>query len=88
MLEQGIQIVASYSEVSDAIELDETMASLPGALRALLPQQRDLVQKVFFEGKSGVEVIVEFDRDLFFALLEKMVVFDRGEGDCWVAGWY
>lgn len=58
--EQGIQLIDQGADVVSAIEKLETNEILQNALAKLLPQQRALIQKVFFESRSIVTVAEEF----------------------------
>lgn len=53
---QGTQIADEKSTVITFIEDKERNKDLYFALDKLLPQQKELIQKVFFEGKSIVEI--------------------------------
>jgi len=61
--EQGIHFADPKSNIAAVIELKETIAELRSdleklrkAILALQPQQQELVQQVFFEGKSMAEI--------------------------------
>jgi len=56
---QGTQIADESVDVVSAIEKKETSEALYNALNKLLPQQLDLIQKVFFEGRPIVAVAKE-----------------------------
>ena len=56
MQEQGFQFKDETCNVEAALEEKETSEKLKSALDELLPQQRDLVQKVFGEELSIVEI--------------------------------
>jgi RNA polymerase sigma factor (sigma-70 family) len=58
LIEQG-QEFASDTDVGDISEKNEETTSLYSAMEDLLPQQKELLQKVFFEGKSNVQVATE-----------------------------
>ncbi|WP_407312117.1 RNA polymerase sigma factor [Desulfosporosinus sp. SB140] len=57
--EQGIQLIDQKADVISTIEKLETSEILQNALAKLLPQQRELIQKVFFESRSIVTVAEE-----------------------------
>lgn len=59
LAEQGIQVLDNSIELTSAIEARETKEALHDALNKLLPQQRELIQKVFFAGKSISEIARE-----------------------------
>lgn len=52
MQEQGVQLSDKRVDVSSAIEKQEMTDTLNNALDKLLPQQRELIRKVFIEGMS------------------------------------
>jgi len=56
---QGIQMADGSVDLVSIIEKKETREALFDALDRLLPQQRELIQKVFFEGRSMVTVAEE-----------------------------
>jgi len=51
-LDQGKQFAAANKEIAATIATNETIESLHIAYGNLLPQQRDLIRKVFYEGLS------------------------------------
>lgn len=53
---QGTQIADGKSTVTTFIEIQERNKALYFALDKLLPQQKKLIYKVFFEGKSIIEI--------------------------------
>lgn len=57
--EKGFQIADKSADVIPIIENREKYEALFKALYKLLPQQRDLIEKVFFEGKPIVAVAEE-----------------------------
>lgn len=57
--EQGIQIADKNVDVVSIIENQETNKALYKALDKLSPQQKELIQKVFFEGTPIVVVAEE-----------------------------
>ncbi|QDR81380.1 RNA polymerase sigma factor [Sporomusa termitida] len=57
--ELGVQLAATSEELTDTIEMRETREALRQALGKLLPQQRKLVQKIYFDGKSISEIAHE-----------------------------
>lgn len=57
--EQGIQIADDSADVGSIIEQQEMKKALYDALDKLMPQQRELIQRVFFEGESIVAVAEE-----------------------------
>lgn len=59
MQEQGIQIADESVDVVSIIEKQETNQALDKALDKLLPQQRELIQKVFFEERTMADVARE-----------------------------
>ena len=56
MEEQGVQFEDKAHNVESALEEGEEIENLLSAMEELLPQQRDLVQKVFYEELSIVEI--------------------------------
>lgn len=59
MQAQGTQIADESVDVVSAIEKKETSEALNNALDKLLPQQRELIQKVHFEGVQMVAIARE-----------------------------
>lgn len=57
--EQGIHLIDHRADVVSVIEKLETNEILQNALAKLLPQQRELIKKVFFENRSIVSVAEE-----------------------------
>ncbi len=56
---QGIQIADGSVDVVSIIEKKETREALYNALNKLLPQQRELIHKVFVEGRSMADIARE-----------------------------
>ncbi len=56
LAEKGIQVADDKVDIHSAVEEQEVRTTLHKALSQLLPQQKDLIQKVFFEGKSISEI--------------------------------
>ena len=56
---QGIQIADGSVDVVSIIEKKERREALFNALGKLLPQQRELIQKVFFEGRPMADIARE-----------------------------
>ncbi|MDR3540699.1 MAG: sigma-70 family RNA polymerase sigma factor [Desulfosporosinus sp.] len=54
--EQGIQLIDDGKNVELIIEKHEMCETLKNVLDKLLPQQRELIQKVFFEGVSVSDI--------------------------------
>lgn len=54
--EKGIQLSDESVDMVSLIEQQEMREALHKALGKLLPQQRDLIQKVFFEGKTLTDI--------------------------------
>lgn len=52
LAESGIQLADDRVDIHSAVEEHEVKTALHKALDQLLPQQKELIQKVFFEGKS------------------------------------
>jgi RNA polymerase sigma-70 factor (ECF subfamily) len=59
LTELGVQLAAASEELTNAIEAQETREALRQALDKLLPQQRKLLQQIYFEGKSISEIARE-----------------------------
>lgn len=59
--EKGIQIADKKADVISIIENRETYEALYKAMDKLLPQHRELIRKVFFEGKSFAQIAREED---------------------------
>ena len=59
LAEKGIQFSDDSIDIPFFIEQQETRETLHNALDKLLPQQRDLVQKVFYEGRSMADIARE-----------------------------
>lgn len=58
--EIGVQLAATSEELADSIEMRETTEALRQALGKLLPQQRKLLQKLYFgDGRTIVDVARE-----------------------------
>ena len=57
--EQGVQMADESVDVVSIIEKQETSQALHKALDKLLPQQWDLIQKVFFEGRPMADIARE-----------------------------
>ena len=60
LIEKG-QEFAATTDVSAIAEKNEEFSLLYSAIENLLPQQKELLKKVFFEGKSNVKVASELD---------------------------
>ena len=58
LIEQGKEFAAT-TDVSDVAEKNEEMTLIYSAMENLLPQQKELLRKVFFEDKSNVQVAAE-----------------------------
>lgn len=56
LAEKGAQLADDRVDIHTDIEQQEMRQALHKALDNLLPQQRELIQKVFFEGKSISEI--------------------------------
>ncbi|MBP2655624.1 MAG: sigma70-ECF: polymerase sigma factor, sigma-70 family [Firmicutes bacterium] len=56
LAEHGIQIADCSNEIAATVEAKETHEVLHKALDILIPKQRELIRKVFFEGRSISEV--------------------------------
>lgn len=54
--EKKLQFQAAGADIVTIIEEKEVSDNLHNALNKLLPQQKDLVQKVYFEGMSIAEI--------------------------------
>lgn len=59
MQEQGIHIADESVDVVSIVEQQEKNEVLYNALDKLLPQQLELIQKVFFEGKTMADIARE-----------------------------
>ena len=59
--EQGVQITDKRVDIASIIETQELNEKLKKALDMLLPQQQELIRKVFFEGKTIVSVAHELN---------------------------
>lgn len=60
LTELGVQLAAASEELTDAIEVRETREALRQALDKLLPQQRKLLQKIYFgNGRTIADVARE-----------------------------
>lgn len=59
LAENGIQLADDRADIHSAVEEHEVKMALHKALDQLLPQQKELIQKVFFEGKSISEIARE-----------------------------
>lgn len=57
--DQGIQLIDQRADVITAIEKLETRKTLQNALAKLLPQQLELIQKVFIEGRTMASIARE-----------------------------
>ncbi len=53
------ELFASVADTADEVERREELARLMRAMEALSPAQRELVLKVFFEGRSLVSIAAE-----------------------------
>lgn len=56
MKEQGFQLADERSDISTEVEVAATIEAVHNALADLLPQQRDLIHKVYFEEISIAQV--------------------------------
>lgn len=54
--EKGLQFKAAGDDIVAIIEEKEVNDNLHNALNKLMPQQKDLIQKVYFEGMSIAEI--------------------------------
>ena len=59
MQEQGNQLTDGSADIPTIIEQQETRKDLMHALNKLLPQQRELIHKVFIEGRSMADIARE-----------------------------
>lgn len=59
LAELGVQLAAASEEPTDLVEARETREALRKALNKLAPQQRQLLQKLYFEGKTIAEIARE-----------------------------
>jgi len=56
---QGNQLADGSPDIPSIIERKEMSQALHNALEKLLPQQRELIQKVYFEGRPLVDIARE-----------------------------
>jgi RNA polymerase sigma-70 factor (ECF subfamily) len=59
LTELGVQLAATGEELAVTVEVRETREALRQALDALLPQQRNLLRKIYFQNKSISEIARE-----------------------------
>lgn len=59
LAELGVQLATTSEEFADAIDARETGEELRQAFEKLLPQQRNLLKKIYFEDKSISEIARE-----------------------------
>ena len=59
MKERGNQLTDGSTDISTIIEQQEMRKDLIRALNKLLPQQRELIHKVFIEGRSMADIARE-----------------------------
>jgi len=60
LAELGVQLAATSEELADSIEMRETTEALRQELGKLLPQQRNLLQKLYFgDGRTIADVARE-----------------------------
>ncbi|TCL37221.1 RNA polymerase sigma factor (sigma-70 family) [Anaerospora hongkongensis] len=60
LAEIGVELAATSEELADSIEMRETTEALRQAIGKLLPQQRKLLQKLYFgDGRTIVDVARE-----------------------------
>jgi len=59
LAELGIQLTATGEELAASIDARETGEELRQAFQKLLPQQRNLLKKIYFEDKSILEIAHE-----------------------------
>ena len=57
--EDGEILEDGAESTEEKVIKDEEYAALHKALKTLLPQQQDLIKKIYFEGKSQIEVARE-----------------------------
>ncbi len=60
LMDQGIQII-DLADIAELTERADAVRKLHNAINDLLPQQKELVNKVFFEGRSIASIAVEQD---------------------------
>ncbi|MDR3587335.1 MAG: sigma-70 family RNA polymerase sigma factor [Desulfosporosinus sp.] len=56
MEEQGFQLADKSFDIADRYEATSTMEAINNALTDLLPQQRDLIQKMYFREMSIAQI--------------------------------
>jgi len=56
MQEEGFQTIDLSIDIQTAVDEQEMTQDLHKALMELLPQQRELIQKIFYEGRSIAQV--------------------------------
>jgi RNA polymerase sigma factor (sigma-70 family) len=56
MQEEGLQTIDLSIDIEAAVEEQEMTRDLYKALMELLPQQRELIQKIFYEGMSIAQI--------------------------------
>ena len=59
LAESGIQLADDRVDIHSAVEEHEIKTALYKALDQLLPQQKELIQKVFFEGRTMTDIARE-----------------------------
>ena len=60
VIDEDAEILEDGSEdIEEKVIKNEEYAALHKALKTLLPQQQDIIKKIYFEGKSKIEVARE-----------------------------
>lgn len=57
--EGGYQIASEDESAEDMLEFEETKAALRQAIKQLLPEQQELVRRVYFNGEQMVDIAKE-----------------------------